>query len=143
VALPAIVRSRAAAVLGVLVAFAAVALLIRAGRPTPIGDHLYPVPGGDEAVQVEVLNASGKAGLGRVGTRTLRRNGFDVVFFGTADTTSDSTHLIVRRGTKDHAEEVRKVLGVGRIEVASDTTRRVDVTVILGMDWKGPEELHP
>lgn len=142
-ALPAIVRSRAAAVLGVLLAFAAVAFLIRVGRPTPVGDHLYPVPGGDEVVQVEVLNASGKTGLGRVGTRTLRRNGFDVVFFGTADTTSDSTHLIVRRGSSERAEQVRKALGVGKIESSPDTTRRVDVTVILGMDWKGPEELHP
>ena len=137
------IRSRAAAVLGVLLAFAAVAFLIRVGRPTPVGDHLYPVPGGDDVVQVEVLNASGKAGLGRVGTRTLRRKGFDVVFFGTADTTSDSTHLLLRRGSAERAEQVRKALGVGKIEVANDTTRRVDVTVILGNDWKGPEELHP
>ena len=137
------IRSRAAAVLGVLVAFAAVAFLIRAGRPSAARDHLYPVPGGDDVVQVEVLNASGKQGLGRVGTRTLRRNGFDVVFFGTADTTSDSTHLIVRRGSRERAEEVRKALGVGKIESIPDSTRRVDVTVILGMDWKGPEELHP
>ena len=59
------IRSRAAAVLGVLVAFAAVAFLIRAGRPSAAGDHLYPVPGGDDVVQVEVLNTSGKQGLGR------------------------------------------------------------------------------
>ena len=137
------IRSRAAAVLGVLVAFAAVAFHIRAGRPSAARDHLYPVPGGDDVVQVEVLNASGKQGLGRVGTRTLRRNGFDVVFFGTADTTSDSTHLILRRGSRERAEEVRKALGLGMIEVANDSTRRVDVTVVLGMDWKGPEELHP
>jgi len=137
------IRSRAAAVLGVLVAFAAVAFLIRAGRPSAARDHLYSVPGGDDVVQVEVLNASGKQGLGRVGTRTLRRNGFDVVFFGTADTTSDSTHLILRRGSRERAEEVRKALGLGKIEVANDSTRRVDVTVVLGMDWKGPEELHP
>jgi hypothetical protein len=138
-----VIRSRAAAVIGVLVAFGVVALLIRAGGRRALADHLYPVPEGEDRIVVEVLNATGRQGIARVGTRTLRRNGFDVVFFGTADTTSDSTHLILRRGSRDRAEEVRKVLGVGKIEVANDTTRRVDVTVILGMDWKGPEELHP
>ena len=137
------IRSRTTAVLGVLVAFAAVAMLIRAGRPDRVSGHLYPVPEGDDRIEVEVLNASGKQGLARVGTRVLRRKGVDVVFFGNADTTADSTRLVLRRGSRERAEEVRKFLGTGKIEVASDSTRRVDVTVILGMDWKGPEELHP
>ena len=137
------IRSRAAAVLGVLVAFAAVAFLIRAGRTDSLAGHLYPVPEGEDRIEVEVLNASGRQGLARVGTRALRRRGIDVVFFGTADTTSDSTHVILRRGSRERAEEIQKLLGMVKIEVRSDSTRRVDVTVILGMDWKGPEELHP
>ena len=137
------IRSRTTAVLGVLVAFAAVAMLIRAGRPDRVSGHLYPVPEGDDRIEVEVLNASGKQGLARVGTRVLRRKGVDVVFFGNADTTADSTRLVLRRGSRERAEEVRKFLGMGKIELLPDSTRRVDVTVILGMDWKGPEELHP
>jgi hypothetical protein len=143
VAIPALIRSRAAAVLGVLAAFVVVALLIRSGGGTAAGDQLYPVPGGDDLPLVEVLNASGRQGLARVGTRALRRGGFDVVFFGNADTTTDSTRLIVRRGSRESAEEVKKVLGTGKIEVDPDSTRRVDVTVLLGADWKGPEEMHP
>ena len=137
------IRSRTTAVLGVLVAFAAVAMLIRAGRPDRVSGHLYPVPEGDDRIEVEVLNASGKQGLARVGTRVLRRKGVDVVFFGNADTTADSTRLVLRRGSRERAEEVRKFLGMGKIELLPDSTRRVDVTVILGMDWKGPGELHP
>ena len=142
-ALPPIVRTRAAAVLGVLTAFAAVALLIRAGGGSSTGDHLYPVPEGDDRIEVEVLNATGKAGIARVGTRTLRRRGVDVVFFGNADTTADSTRLVLRRGSRELAEEVQKLLGSGKIESDPDSTRRVDVTVIIGKDWKAPEELHP
>ncbi|HVX89570.1 MAG TPA: LytR C-terminal domain-containing protein [Gemmatimonadales bacterium] len=142
-ALPQIVRSRAVAVLGVLVAFAAVAFLIRAGERTAQGDHLYPVPEGEDRIEVEVLNATGKAGIARVGTRTLRRQGVDVVFFGNADTTADSTRLVLRRGSRERAEEVQKLLGTGKIEAIPDSTRRVDVTVIIGKDWKAPEELHP
>ena len=142
-ALPALIKSRAAAVVGVILAFVLVAFLVRSGGGKPLGDHLYPVPGGDEKPLVEVLNASGRQGLARVGTRALRRGGLDVVFFGNADTTTDSTRLIVRRGSRESAEEVKKILGGGKIEVDPDSTRRVDVTVLLGADWKGPEELHP
>lgn len=142
-ALSQVIRSRGAAVLGVLVAFAAVAYLIRAGGRTVTGDHLYPVPEGDDRIEVEVLNATGKQGIARVGTRSLRRKGVDVVFFGNADTTADSTKLILRRGSRERAEEIQKLLGAGKIESAPDSTRRVDVTVILGRDWKAPEELHP
>src|SRR5262249_29213740 len=104
---------------------------------------LYPVPGGDRTPQVEVLNASGRQGLARVGTRVLRRGGIDVLFFGNADTTADSTKLLVRRGSVESGNEVKKVLGTGKVIPAPDSTRRVDVTVILGVDWKAPEELHP
>lgn len=137
------IRSRAVAVVGVLVAFATVALLIRAGRADAAAGHLYPIPEGDDKIVVEVLNGSGRQGLARVGTRALRRQGVDVVFFGNADTTSDSTRVLLRRGSRERAEEIQKLLGMGKIEVRTDSTRRVDVTVVLGMDWKGPEELHP
>lgn len=140
---PQVVRSRAVAVIGVLVAFAAVALLIRAGSTDAVGGHLYPVPGEADRIEVEVLNASGRQGVARVGTRTLRRQGVDVVFFGNADTTADSTRLILRRGSRERAEELQKLLGIGKIEALPDSTRRVDVTVILGRDWKAPEEMHP
>ena len=138
-----LIRSRAAAVLGVLLAFVVVALLLRSGGGQAGTDHLYPVPGGDDKPIVEVLNASGRQGLARVGTRAIRRGGLDVVFFGNADTTTDSTRLIVRRGSRESAEEVKKILGAGKIEVAPDSTRRVDVTVLLGADWKAPAEMHP
>lgn len=142
-ALAQVVRSRALAILGVLVAFTAVAFLIRAGSRATAGDHLYPIPDGEDRIEVEVLNATGRQGIARVGTRTLRRRGVDVVFFGNADTTADSTRLLLRRGSREVAEEVQEILGMGKIESSPDSSRRVDVTVILGKDWKAPEELHP
>ena len=42
-----------------------------------------PVPGDrGPAILVEVLNANGRAGDARAGTRLLRRKGIDVVYFG-------------------------------------------------------------
>jgi hypothetical protein len=85
---------------------------------------------------VEVLNGTRRSGAARAATRMLRRRGLDVVFFGNADQTVDSTRVIVRRGDPGRGREVRLALGVGRIVVETDTLRRVDVSVILGTDFR-------
>jgi hypothetical protein len=78
----------------------------------------HAVPGDrGPAIVVEVLNASGRPGNARVGTRVLRRAGIDVVFFGNAPTVMgiiDSTRIIVRRGSASVGERVRVALGSGR-----------------------------
>ena len=61
--------------------------------------HAFPIPG--DGIAVEVLNASGRDGLARKGTRVLRRAGIDVVYYGNAPAgvgTLDSTRILVRRG---------------------------------------------
>ena len=93
---------------------------------------------GDRAgtITVEVLNANGRACDARVGTRLLRREGIDVVYFGNADgATLDSTTIIVRRGSAAVGEKVRKALGRGRVEVQLDSTKLLDVSVLLGADF--------
>lgn len=85
---------------------------------------------------MEVLNGTRRSGEARAATRMLRRRGLDVVFFGNADQTVDSTRVIVRRGDPGRGREVRLALGVGRIVVETDTLRRVDVSVILGTDFR-------
>ena len=112
--------------------------------PTALPDHAFPIPGEPNRLTVEVLNGSGRAGLARTATRVLRRGGLDVVFFGTADgDPSKVTQLLVRRGDSTAARRAARLLGVGVTTWAPDSTRRVDVTVILGADWQPPEEVHP
>ncbi len=91
---------------------------------------------GGSRVTVEVLNASGRPGLARQGTLALRGAGLDVVAFGTADTSVDSTLVLVRRGDRGAGDRVARALGVGRVRVALDSIPRVDVTVLLGRDWR-------
>ena len=105
------------------------------------------------ALTVEVLNASGRAGDAKVGTRLLRRAGIDVVYYGNAspDPLSglDSTRIIVRRGPAKAGERVRAALGVGRVEVHLDSARLLDVSVLLGADFSpggganGSVDFHP
>lgn len=92
---------------------------------------------------VEVLNGTRRQGVARTATRMLRRKGVDVVFLGNADSVEDSTRVIVRRGDPARARLVADVLGAGRLVIEADTFRRVDVSVILGDDFRPRLEVHP
>ncbi len=107
----------------------------------------FPIPGEDgQRIAVEVLNASGRAGLARAGTRVLRRAGIDVVFYGNAppeEGALDSTRIMVRRGRAAVGEPVRSALGVGRVALVPDSASLVDVSVLLGADFVPRLDFHP
>lgn len=106
-----------------------------------IAGHAWPIPAG---IQAEVLNGAGRTGLARTGARELREAGIDVVFFGNSDTLVPATRILVRRpGRRDAAEQVRRALDAGQVLEAIDTLRRVDVSVILGQDFRPRGPLHP
>jgi hypothetical protein len=92
---------------------------------------------------VEVLNGTRRQGAARTATRMLRRRGLDVVFLGNADSLTESTRVVVRRGDPEQARYVAAALGGGMVMVETDTFRRVDVSVILGEDFRPRLELHP
>jgi hypothetical protein len=94
-------------------------------------------------VTVEVLNGTSRQGIARTATRLLRGRGLDVVFVGNADSTADSTRVVARRGDVQRADYVAEMLGVGSVVVETDTFRRVDVSVILGNDFRPRLPLHP
>lgn len=122
-------------------------MLLLVAACSPADPSARPTIGGSAArgdrVTVEVLNASGVAGLARTATLALREAGLDVVFYGTADTSVDSTQVLVRRGPSGAGERVARALGGGQVRVAGDTLRRVDVTVLLGPDWRAPPLRRP
>ena len=95
-----------------------------------------------------MVNASGKVGLARTGTRLLRSAGIDVVNYFTAPPgvgPLDSTRILVRRGSREAGERVRKILRVGKVLLQPDSTRLVDVSVLLGEDFasRAPVDFHP
>ena len=128
---------------GLLLALLLLVLAGRAFRRDRVEGHAFDIPTGDRRLVVEVLNGSGRNGLGRLGTRRLRRMGLDVVYFGNAEALFDSTRVIVRRGGRDRADRVRSALGTGQVVVQLDTLRRVDVSVILGRDYHPDEDGRP
>ncbi len=127
------------------VAVAAVGLvaLLVPPRPAPAGRPSVPVPSPQHRIVVEVLNGTARPGLARVATRALRRQGLDVVFFGNTDDRAPATRVVVRRGNPAAGERVARALGAGTVVVQTDTLRRVDVSVILGDDYRPPAEVRP
>lgn len=96
-----------------------------------------------QRIVVEVLNGSGQTGLARRVTRLLRERGVDVIYFGTAVRLADSTRVLVRRGEPARGHEVARALGAGVVRVEPDTLLRVDVTVVLGRDFRMPRGSPP
>jgi len=94
------------------------------------------VPGEQDSIRVEVLNASSAVGLARIATWRLREHGIDVVYFGSDTATAlDSTQVLVRQGDAAMGMRVQRVLGTGAVRAAPDPSRLVDVSVRLGRDY--------
>lgn len=113
-----------------------------AARPARSGQLAWPVPGLRYSFTVEVLNGTGRSGLAVDVSRLLRSRGFDVVVIGNADS-SASTRVLARRGNGEAAQLVARALGQGEPELAPDSLRFVDVTVIIGSDFDVELPLHP
>lgn len=142
-------RRRIAFVLGAtaaLVVCAAVVLARReqgAGRggAAPLGRDARAPEG--VRIKVQVLNATRTRGLARRATRRLRDGGFDVVETGTASAVAgqaslDSTLVLDRSGHPEYARRVAAALGGARVEARPDSSRYLDVTVLLGASWRPP-----
>jgi len=124
----------------------ALGLACRGDRPRASGEL---VPGEGAAaprVMVAVLNASGRPGLARLGTRVLRDAGIDVLSFGNsgdAKSPLDSTRILVRRGPAAVGERIRRALKAGKVVMDPDSTLLLDASVLLGRDFSPQLPLHP
>ena len=97
-------------------------------------------------VRVEVLNATSTRGLARRAMRQLRDAGFDVVDMGTAPASArrDTTLVLSRSGHDEWAALVAEALGGARVEARPDSSRYLEVTVLLGTTYRPPAEtLYP
>jgi hypothetical protein len=91
-------------------------------------------------IRVQVLNATSTRGLARRATRHLRDRGFDVVETGTESARRDSTLILDRSGHPEWAALVARALGGAPVEARPDSSRYLDVTVLLGASWRPPAE---
>ncbi|HEY2375384.1 MAG TPA: LytR C-terminal domain-containing protein [Gemmatimonadaceae bacterium] len=95
---------------------------------------------GTPRVRVQVLNATRTRGLGRRAMLYLRDQGFDVVEVGTTSATQDTTLVLDRSQHPDWARNVATSLGTVRVESRPDSSRYLDVTVLVGASWRPPAQ---
>jgi LytR cell envelope-related transcriptional attenuator len=88
-------------------------------------------------IKVEVLNATLTKGLARRATTYLRDRGFDVLETGTYKKQLGKTLVIDRSNHPEWAKLVAAAFA-GIVEEKPDSSRYLDVTVLVGADWRPP-----
>ncbi len=91
-------------------------------------------------IKIEVMNASTVRGLARRATMHLRDRGFDVVAVGTSRDRRDSTLVVDRSGHPEWARLVGNAMGGAAVELRRDSSRYLDITVLVGASWRPPAE---
>jgi hypothetical protein len=128
-------------VLGAIAWFAIRALNNRRGGDVFVPDNARSPAG--VRIKVEVLNGTKTKGLARRATLFLRDRGFDVVGSGTETTQRATTVVFNRSGHADWAARVGRAMSAP-VVTQRDSSRYLDVTVILGANWRPPPQpFHP
>ena len=91
-------------------------------------------------IRVQVLNATKTRGLARRAMLYLRDRGFDVVELGTAGSPRDTSLVLDRSGHPDWAKRVAAAMGGARVEARADSSRYLDITVLIGRTWRPPAQ---
>jgi hypothetical protein len=99
-----------------------------------------------KAVRVEVLNGAGVAKLASKAADFLRAKGFDVVQTGNAPHSNFKKSIVQDRlGDLQKAQQVAAALGIGESGIIQQKNPQLylDVTVIIGQDYKSLKFLNP
>jgi hypothetical protein len=129
-----------ALVFAALGAFSA-SLWLEVRRETPSAAESTPGIVDGRRIRVEVLNGAGVDRLASRATERLRELGFDVVYYGNADDFSQDTSVaIARLDSVEPARRAADALNLQRVEHQPDHNLYLDVTVILGTDWRGADQ---
>lgn len=97
-----------------------------------------------ERIRVQVLNGTKTRGLARRATVVLRDAGYDVVEVGTINAPRDTTLVLDLSGHPDWAKRIARTLAPARVEARQDSSRYLDIVVVLGSAWRPPANtFHP
>ncbi len=135
-------KRRIAAIAVVALAGVVVAALVWRGR-AGAGRLDATAPAALQGIVIEVRNGTARSGLARQAARLLRERGVDVIFVGTSPARPDSTTVLVRRGGMVRGHELARLLGGARVRSEPDSLLRVDLTVLLGADFRLPKGRLP
>lgn len=113
-------------------------------RAEPMASRVTRIVPDSVRITVEVLNGTDTRGLARRGMFVMRDLGFDVVGTGNVSEKADTTTVYVRSGRDDWGQLAAQGLGGARVITRPDSSRYLDLTIVLGRSWRPPAEtFHP
>ena len=86
-------------------------------------------------IKVEILNGSGDSSLLTKATNALKKEGYNVYKTGKTSTTQVTTIINKSKLSESITSNLKSTLGTGVI-ASSSTESKVDVTIIIGKDYK-------
>ena len=90
-------------------------------------------------VRVRVVNTTSTRALARRVTNYVRDLGYDVVDYGSDNSERRATTtIVVHTGHGEWARRLARGLDTDSIEVRPDSSRYIDLTVLIGTEWKPP-----
>lgn len=87
-------------------------------------------------IKIELLNGSGDSTVLTRATEKLKNEGYNVYKTGTTNLTSKTTIINKTAVSNDTVDKLKKLIGVGTISSSVSSANTIDVTIILGKDYK-------
>ncbi|MBN2407498.1 MAG: LCP family protein [Elusimicrobia bacterium] len=91
-----------------------------------------------DTITAEVWNATDTGNMARDLTDYLRKRNVDVVRYGNFGAYKKYTQIISRNGDLASAREVSRIIGCRNIKTELDTSRMVDINIVIGHDFRPP-----
>lgn len=88
------------------------------------------------SIKVEVLNGSGVSKNLQTVVNSLEEEGYNVTRTGTTNDTSKTSIIDKKEVNNTLLQEMKEVLGTGVIQNSQSSSSKVDVTIIVGKDYK-------
>lgn len=87
-------------------------------------------------IKIEVLNGSGSSKTLQNVIDDLKQKGYNVSKTGTTNTTRKTTIINKKDVSSTIMQDIEQVLGIGTVQDSEANSSKVDVTIIIGKDYK-------
>ena len=86
--------------------------------------------------KIEVLNGSGNSNSIQKLVEELKSMGYNITKTGVTNSMLKTTIINKGNVSKDSVEDVQDIVGVGTIERSKEKSEKIDLTIIIGKDYK-------
>lgn len=87
-------------------------------------------------IKIELLDGSGNTASFSKAKDALKKEGYTIEKTGTTTSTSKTTIINKTSLPSDTLSKLKEILGIGNISNSNSSTNKVDVTIVIGKDYK-------